>query len=55
MIDYVRAVAPQRTYAIHDALLSPIGLNVTEMFAGLATGPNNASYTWVEPGTTVGL
>jgi L-ascorbate metabolism protein UlaG (beta-lactamase superfamily) len=55
MIDYVRAVAPQRTYAIHDALLSPIGLNVTEMFAGLAAGPNNASYTWVEPGTTVGL
>jgi L-ascorbate metabolism protein UlaG (beta-lactamase superfamily) len=55
MIDYVRAVAPQRTYAIHDALLSPIGLSVTEMFAGLATGPNNASYTWVEPGTTVGL
>lgn len=55
MIDYVRAVAPERMYAIHDALLSPIGLNVTEMFAGLAAGPNNASYTRVEPGTTVGL
>jgi L-ascorbate metabolism protein UlaG (beta-lactamase superfamily) len=55
MIDYVRAVAPRRTFAIHDALLSPIGLNVTEMFAGLAAGPNNASYTWVEPGSTVDL
>ncbi len=52
MIDYVRAVAPQRMYAIHDALLSPIGLNVTEMFAGLAAGPNNASYTRLEPGAT---
>ena len=55
MIDYVRAVAPQQTFAIHDALLSPIGLSVTEMFAGLAAGPNNASYTRVEPGTTVDL
>jgi len=55
MIDYARAVAPQRMYAIHDALLSPIGVNVTEMFAGLAAGPNNASYTRVEPGTTVDL
>ena len=55
MIDYVRAVAPQRTFAIHDALLSPIGLSVAEMFAGLAAGPNNASYTRVEPGTTVDI
>ena len=55
MIDYVRAVAPQRTYAIHDALLSPIGLQVAEMFSGLAAGPNNASYTRLEPGTTVEL
>jgi len=53
MIDYVREVAPQRTYAIHDALLSPIGIQVAEMFSGLAAGPNNASYTHVEPGTTV--
>lgn len=53
MIDYVREVAPQRTYAIHDALLSPVGLQVAEMFSGLAAGPNNASYTRVEPGTTV--
>ena len=53
MIDYVRAVAPQQTYAIHDALLSPIGLQVAEMFSGLAAGPNNAPYTRLEPGTTV--
>jgi len=55
MIDYVREVAPQRTYAIHDALLSPIGVQVAEMFSGLAAGPNNASYTRVEPGATVDL
>ena len=53
MIDYVRAVAPRQTYAIHDALLSPIGLQVAEMFSGLAAGPNNAPYTRLEPGTTV--
>ncbi len=46
MIDYVRAVAPRRTFAVHDALLSPVGLNVTAMFTGLAAGPKNASYTW---------
>jgi L-ascorbate metabolism protein UlaG (beta-lactamase superfamily) len=55
MIDFARAVAPRRMLAIHDALLSPIGLNVTEMFAGPAAGPNNASYTWVEPGSVVDL
>jgi L-ascorbate metabolism protein UlaG (beta-lactamase superfamily) len=55
MIDYVRAAAPRRTYAIHDALLSPTGLQVAEMFSGLAAGPNNASYTRLEPGTSVEL
>jgi L-ascorbate metabolism protein UlaG (beta-lactamase superfamily) len=55
MIDYARAVAPQRTYAIHDALLSPIGIQVAEMFSGLTAGPNNASYTRLEPGTAVEL
>jgi hypothetical protein len=55
MIDYARAVGPRRMYAIHDALLSPIGVNVAEMFAGLAAGRNNASYTHIDPGTTVDL
>ena len=32
MIDYARAVAPQRGYAIHDALLSDIGLMVLDNF-----------------------
>jgi L-ascorbate metabolism protein UlaG (beta-lactamase superfamily) len=55
MIDYARAVAPRRGFLIHDALLSEIGLGVFDMFAGLAAGPNNATYTRLEPGTSVDL
>jgi hypothetical protein len=55
MIDYARAVAPRRGFLIHDALLSEIGLGVFDMFAGLAAGPNGASYTRLEPGTSVEL
>jgi L-ascorbate metabolism protein UlaG (beta-lactamase superfamily) len=55
MIDYARAVAPRRGFFIHDALLSEIGLNVLDMFAGLAAGPNDAKYTRLEAGTSVDL
>ena len=55
MIDYARAVAPRRGFFIHDALLSEIGLNLFDMFAGLAAGPHNAKYTRLEPGTSVEL
>jgi L-ascorbate metabolism protein UlaG (beta-lactamase superfamily) len=55
MIDYARAVAPRRGFLIHDALLSEIGLAVFDMFSGLAAGPNGASYTRLEPGTSVDL
>jgi len=55
MIDYARAVAPRRGFLIHDALLSETGLNVFDMFAGLAAGPHDAKYTRLEPGTTVDL
>jgi hypothetical protein len=55
MIDYARAVAPRRGFLIHDALLSEIGLNVFDMFAGLAAGPHDATYTRLAPGTSVDL
>jgi L-ascorbate metabolism protein UlaG (beta-lactamase superfamily) len=55
MIDYARTVAPRRGYAIHDALLSEIGLRVLGNFLGLAAGPSGGSFTRLEPGTTVGL
>ena len=55
MIDYGRAVAPRRGYAIHDAVLSPIGLRVTENLLGLAAGTTGAVFTRLEPGTAVDL
>ncbi len=55
MIDYGRAVAPRRGYAIHDALLSPIGLRVMENLLGLAAGTTGATFTRLEPGTSVDL
>jgi L-ascorbate metabolism protein UlaG (beta-lactamase superfamily) len=55
MIDYGRAVAPQRGYAIHDALLSPIGLGLVERFLPLAAGTTGAVFSRLEPGTTVDL
>jgi L-ascorbate metabolism protein UlaG (beta-lactamase superfamily) len=55
MIDYGRAVAPRRAYAIHDALLSPIGLRVTEQFMALAAGQTGAPFTRLEPGATADL
>jgi L-ascorbate metabolism protein UlaG (beta-lactamase superfamily) len=55
MIDYARAVAPRRGYAIHDALLSPIGLRVTESMFGLAAGAGGASFTRLEPGASADI
>jgi L-ascorbate metabolism protein UlaG (beta-lactamase superfamily) len=55
MIDYARAVAPRRGFVIHEALLSETGLAVLEMFLGLAAGPHDATFTRLEPGTSVGL
>jgi L-ascorbate metabolism protein UlaG (beta-lactamase superfamily) len=55
MIDYGRAVAPQRGYAIHEALLSPIGLGLIERFLGLAAGTTGAVFSRLEPGSTVDL
>lgn len=55
MIDYGRAVAPRRAYAIHDALLSPIGLRVTEQFMAMAAGSSGAPFTRLEPGASTDL
>ena len=55
MIDYAREVAPQRAYAIHDGLLNANGLGVTERMLAFAAEPSGASYTRLEPGTTVDL
>ncbi|MBO0775207.1 MAG: MBL fold metallo-hydrolase [Actinobacteria bacterium] len=55
MIDYGRAVAPQRGYAIHDGLLNDVGLSVLSSWIGLAAGSGGATFTRVEPGTSVDL
>ena len=54
-IDYVRAVAPQRAYAIHDALLNANGLGLTQRMLLLAAEPTGAPYTRLEPGQSVDL
>lgn len=55
MIDYGRTVAPRRGYAIHDALLSDVGVRVLGNWLGLVAGPGGASFTRLAPGTTVEL
>jgi L-ascorbate metabolism protein UlaG (beta-lactamase superfamily) len=53
MIDYVREVAPQRAYAIHDGLLNANGLGLMQNLLKVAAAPSGASYVRLEPGTTV--
>jgi L-ascorbate metabolism protein UlaG (beta-lactamase superfamily) len=55
MIDYGREVAPERGYAIHDALLNANGLGLMERLAGLAAGSTAATFSRLEPGTSVEL
>jgi L-ascorbate metabolism protein UlaG (beta-lactamase superfamily) len=54
-IDYGRAVAPRRGYTIHDALFSPIGLQVLDNFLPMAAGPGGATFTQLENGASVDL
>ena len=51
MVDYARAVAPQRGYAIHDALLSDIGLMVLDNFLPMTGG----NFSQVKRGSSVDL
>jgi L-ascorbate metabolism protein UlaG (beta-lactamase superfamily) len=53
MIDYVRAVAPRRAYAIHDALLNANGLGLMQNLLKVAAAPAGAEYARLEPGTSV--
>jgi L-ascorbate metabolism protein UlaG (beta-lactamase superfamily) len=55
MIDYAREVAPDRAYAIHDGLLNANGLGLTERMLAFAAQPTGATYTRLEPGTSVEL
>jgi L-ascorbate metabolism protein UlaG (beta-lactamase superfamily) len=55
MIDYARAVDPQRGYAIHDGLLNDRGLGVLGNWLTLATGPGGGAVTRLAPGTVIDL
>ena len=55
MIDYGRAVDPQRGYAIHDGLLNANGLGLMQNLMTLAAGPSGGTFSRLEPGTSVEL
>jgi L-ascorbate metabolism protein UlaG (beta-lactamase superfamily) len=55
MIDYGREIAPQRGYVIHDALLNANGLGLMDRLVGLAAGSSGATFSRLEPGTSVEL
>ncbi len=55
MIDYFRAVAPARGYAIHDALLNEAGLGLMTRMMFVAADPTGATVARLEPGTSLDL
>jgi L-ascorbate metabolism protein UlaG (beta-lactamase superfamily) len=55
MIDYFRAVAPARGYAIHDALLNEAGLGLMNWMMSVAATPSGVPLARVEPGTSLEL
>ncbi|HEY1642642.1 MAG TPA: MBL fold metallo-hydrolase [Streptosporangiaceae bacterium] len=52
---YAREVAPQRGYAIHDAILSPQGTGLVSMLLGVVTSAGGPELSRLEPGTSVEL
>jgi len=55
MIDYAREVAPQRAYAIHDAILNANGIRLMQQMMHVAAQPSASSFSRLEPGTVVEL
>jgi L-ascorbate metabolism protein UlaG (beta-lactamase superfamily) len=55
MIDYFRAVAPARGYAIHDAILNANGLGLMARMMSVAAVPSGAQVTRLEPGSSLEL
>jgi L-ascorbate metabolism protein UlaG (beta-lactamase superfamily) len=55
MVDYGRAVDPSRAYAIHDALLSDIGLQVLDAFTPMAVGASGGAFGRLDRGASVEL
>ena len=55
MIDYFRAVAPARGYAIHDAILNDRGLALMTRMMSVAAAPSGVPVARLEPGTSLEL
>jgi L-ascorbate metabolism protein UlaG (beta-lactamase superfamily) len=55
MIDYFRAVAPARGYAIHDAILNEAGLGLMTRMMSVAAAPSGVPVARLDPGTTLDL
>jgi len=55
MIDWFRAVAPARGYAIHDAILNDAGQALFTRMLSVAAAPSQAPVTRLDPGTTLDL
>jgi L-ascorbate metabolism protein UlaG (beta-lactamase superfamily) len=55
MIDYFRAVAPARGYAIHDAILNEAGLGLMTRMMSVAAAPSGVPVARLEPGTSLDL
>jgi L-ascorbate metabolism protein UlaG (beta-lactamase superfamily) len=55
MIDYFRAVAPARGYAIHEAILNDNGLGLMTRMVSVAAAPSGVPVATLEPGTTLDL
>ena len=55
MIDYFRAVAPARGYAIHDAILNDNGLGLMTRMLSVAAAPSGAQVARLAPGTSIDL
>jgi hypothetical protein len=55
MIDYFRAVAPARAYAIHDAILNGNGLGLFTRMLSVAAAPSGVPVARLEPGTSLEL
>jgi L-ascorbate metabolism protein UlaG (beta-lactamase superfamily) len=49
-VEFVRAIAPRRAYALHDGLLNHAGYQVTDANMSRLT---NCGYARLEPGTTI--
>lgn len=53
MIDYVRAVRPRMSYAIHDEVASARGLELVQTLARVVLGaPGDGGYARLEPGSS---